>query len=81
MFAHQGVRKVKTHIGPAIKAHVIRGASYLLLLLTLAEIPFALAQRNATKQKIAKPWAGSQLEEVYEGSAKIRSLLRAMAAP
>src|SRR5207248_9574608 len=37
---------MKTHINPCMKAHLIRGAFYLLLLLTLCVIPFALAQRN-----------------------------------
>ena len=58
-----------------------QSAFYPFLLVVVCAIPPVLAQRNATKQKIAKPWAGSQLEEVYEGSAKIRSMLRAMAAP
>src|SRR5262249_45020257 len=33
-------------INPNVKAFVIRGALYLLLLLTVCVIPFALAQRN-----------------------------------
>jgi len=39
---------VKAHIGPAIKAHLIRDAFYLLLLLAILVIPFALGQRSAT---------------------------------
>ena len=34
---------------PTIKAYLIRGAFYLLLLLAVCAIPFALAQRNTTK--------------------------------
>ncbi len=40
---------MKKQINPTIKAHLIRGAFYLLLLLAVCAIPFALAQRNATK--------------------------------
>jgi hypothetical protein len=47
MFTHWSA-KVKAQISPAIKARLIRGAFYLLLLLGLCVIPFALAQRNAT---------------------------------
>src|SRR5438874_13042743 len=39
---------MKKQINPSIKAHLIRGAFYLLLLITVCAIPFALAQRNAT---------------------------------
>src|SRR4051812_29202644 len=43
---------MKKQINPTIKAHLIRGAFYLLLLVTVCAIPFALAQRN-TKQHAA----------------------------
>src|SRR5215208_6997458 len=43
---------MKKQINPTIKAHLIRGAFYLLLLVTVCAIPFALAQRNM-KQKSA----------------------------
>ncbi len=36
------------------KAHLIRGAFYLLLLIAVCAIPFALAQRNATKGTMAQ---------------------------
>jgi len=39
---------VKAQIGSAIKARLIRGAFYLLLLLTLCVIPSALAQTTTT---------------------------------
>src|SRR5436190_4007966 len=38
-----------------IKAHLIRGAFYLLLLIAVCAIPFALAQRNSTKRGVANP--------------------------
>ena len=44
---------MKKQINPTIKAHLIRGAFYLLLLVAVCAIPFALAQRNATKQGVA----------------------------
>jgi Right handed beta helix region len=45
---------MKKQIHPTIKAHLIRSRFSMLLLLTLCLIPFALAQRNATKQSAAK---------------------------
>ena len=45
---------MKKQINPTIKAHLIRGAFYLLLLLAVCAIPFALAQRHAIKQSAAQ---------------------------
>src|SRR5438128_2025609 len=41
---------MKKQIDPTIKAHLLRGAFYLLLLLAVCAIPFALAQRNTNKR-------------------------------
>jgi N-acetylneuraminic acid mutarotase len=46
---------MKKQINPTIKAHLIRGAFYLLLLLAVCAIPFALGQRNTTKKSVTKP--------------------------
>ena len=46
---------MKKQINPTIKAHLIRGAFYLLLLIAVCAIPFALAQRNPTKRGVANP--------------------------
>jgi hypothetical protein len=43
---------VKANISSTAKARLIRSAFYLLLLLALCSIPFALAQRNATSYAI-----------------------------
>src|SRR6188472_2984601 len=40
---------MKKQINPNVKAHLIRGAFYLLLLLVVCVIPFALAQRTTAK--------------------------------
>jgi len=40
---------MKKQIGSKMKAHLIRGACYLLLLIGVCAIPFALAERNTTK--------------------------------
>ena len=50
---------MKKQINPTIKAHLIRGAFYLLLLVAVCAIPFALAQRNATKQGVASKFAAA----------------------
>src|SRR5438093_2452117 len=43
---------MKKQINPSIKAYLIRGAFYLLLLIAVCAIPFALAQRNTTKRNM-----------------------------
>jgi hypothetical protein len=58
--------KVKSHISPAIKAHLIRSAFYLLLLSAICAMPFALAQRNTTRLRVAK--VGSSASK---GSAEV----------
>ena len=50
------------------KAHLIRGAFYLLLLVAVCAIPFALAQPNASKRSVAKPAAKPNLSVI----AKLR---------
>src|SRR5437899_10219413 len=46
---------MKKQINPSIKAHLIRSAFYITLLLAVCVIPFALAQRSTTKRTAAKP--------------------------
>src|SRR6266850_4874470 len=41
---------MKKQINRNIKAHLLRGAFYLLLLVAVCAIPFAFAQRNGTKR-------------------------------
>jgi len=48
---------VKKQTKPTIKAHLIRSAFYLLLLIAICAIPFALAQRKATRVSTANPAA------------------------
>ena len=50
MFTHRSASKVKANISSTIKAHLIRGAFYLLLLLAVCVIPFALGQRTTGEQ-------------------------------
>ena len=44
---------MKKQINPTIKAHLLRGAFYLLLLIAVCAIPFALAQRKAPRRPVA----------------------------
>jgi hypothetical protein len=44
------MKRQTTHV----QAHLLRGAFYLVLLLTICVIPFALAQRKVTKRSMAK---------------------------
>jgi len=51
---------MKKQINPTIKAHLIRSAFYLLLLLAVCAIPFALAQsrsRGTSKRTVINPAA------------------------
>jgi hypothetical protein len=41
---------MKRRVNPPVEAHLIRGAFYLLFLLAVCAIPFALAQRTTAKQ-------------------------------
>src|SRR5205807_4757658 len=45
---------MKQQIKHSIKAYLIRGAFYLLLLIAVCTIPVALAQRNVAKQGMTK---------------------------
>lgn len=49
MFTHRSASKVNANISFTIKTHLVRGLFYLLLLIAVCAIPFALAERNTTK--------------------------------
>src|SRR4029450_9008985 len=55
---------MKKQTNPYIKAHLLRGAFYLLLLLAICAIPFALAERNTIK--LGKP----ALRPVFAGTSE-----------
>src|SRR5213592_2729281 len=55
---------MKKQINPTIKAHLIRGAFYMLLLLAVCAIPFALAQRNAVKRQVTVKLPGTATARV-----------------
>src|SRR5215468_9687371 len=50
---------MKKQTNPTIKAYLIRGAFYLLLLLAVCAIPFVLAERAGNRQ-MTKPFASKQ---------------------
>ena len=45
---------MKKQINPTIKAHLVRGAFYLLVLLAVCAIPLALGQRSSNGQRASK---------------------------
>jgi subtilisin family serine protease len=47
---------VKKQIDSTVRAHLVRGASYLLLLIAVSAIPFALAQRKSGANIKIAPW-------------------------
>src|SRR2546430_1444884 len=61
--------KMKKQNKPTIKAHLIRGAFYLLLLLAVCAIPFALAQRSrllpSKARGVPNPLRSSGLTNAY----------------
>jgi hypothetical protein len=72
---------VKKQTNPNIKAHLIRGAFYLLLLTGICAIPFALAQRYTSKQTVMRaPFDRSQLPEFPYSSVRDRGRARAVPA-
>ena len=68
---------MKKQINPTIKAHLIRSAFYLLLLVAVCAIPFALAQRNklsstkaqATKAPPTKAQIAAASGKVFQSGA------------
>jgi hypothetical protein len=65
--------RMKKQINPTIKAHLIRSAFYVLLLVAVCVIPFALAQRKTARQSLAEPG-------VAQNGAKQAVTQRAMTA-
>src|SRR6266516_5219536 len=64
---------MKKQINPTIKAHLIRGVFYLLLLIASCAIPFALAQRNVGKQRVMRaPFDRSQRPQFPDSSVRER---------
>src|SRR5215467_258861 len=62
---------MKKQINPTIKAHLIRGAFYLLLLIAVCAIPFALAQsrsRGTTKRDVASKFKAAPANGVAQGT-------------
>jgi hypothetical protein len=49
MFTHRSASKVKANVSSTTKTHFVRGAFYLLFLLAVCVILFALAQRTTAK--------------------------------
>jgi hypothetical protein len=46
---------MKKQTNSRVQAHLIRSAFYVLVLLVVCAIPFTLAQRGVTKQRMVKP--------------------------
>ena len=71
---------MKKQIRPAVKAYLIRGAFYLVLLLGVSAIPFALAQRNATNRGAAKPTSSPPVVPQF-GSGRLGARLLVAPSP
>jgi Bacterial Ig-like domain len=77
---------MKKQINPNIKAHLIRGAFYVLLLLAVVVIPVALAQRNVRNTNQGKLTSASQAKAAaakkggstqLSGAGRVQSQLKA----
>ena len=79
---------MKKQINPTIKAHLIRGAFYLILLVAVCAIPFALATRSTATGKVSRmiprsalaPASAFRAPAAKLPSAKKHSLLRSLLA-
>src|ERR1043165_6555314 len=72
---------MKKQINPTVKAHLIRSAFYVILLLAVCVIPIALAQRNTTKQRVVKPRPAATLAASGKQSGMPGSLTGLARAP
>ena len=64
---------MKKQINVSIKAHLLRGAFFLLLLLAVCVIPFALAQRDTTGRNFATRVSSSAASEPESQSPALSS--------
>jgi hypothetical protein len=66
---------MKKQINSSLKAHLLRGAFFLLLLVAVCAIPFALAQRNArsTNQRTLAPAPQVKATTAKKGSMQLSS--------
>src|SRR5262245_29801164 len=63
---------MKRQINPSINAHLIRSGFYLLLLLAVCAIPFALAERNSGKLTAGgAPASAGQLHRLPPDLARV----------
>ena len=66
---------MKKQINPTIKAHLIRSAFYVILLLAVCVIPLALAQRNTTTRAVASPKLAANNAKIAAGARPPASLV------
>jgi N-acetylneuraminic acid mutarotase len=74
---------MKKQMNPTIKAHLNRSACYVILLLAVCVIPFALAQRNTTKRSAARPSmaAGMKLSQASPSTGAVDGTVASPANP
>src|SRR3954464_15579796 len=60
---------MKKQINPTTNAHLIRGAFYLILLVAVCAIPFALAARNTAAGKMSRVIQRSHIPALAPASA------------
>ena len=72
---------MKRQLNPPIKAHLIRGVFYVLLLLAVCVIPFALAQRSTSKHGSALSRASAVPNQSARASEIARARLHKLPVP
>src|SRR5690349_8200819 len=63
---------MKRQIHPTIKAHLLRGGFYVILLIAVCVIPFAVAQRAKTSRSVVRPDVTTNSEMSGPASASPR---------
>jgi Kelch motif len=71
MSTHRNAGKVKAHFDPTTRARVVRAAFYLLLLVAVCVIPFALAERNT--RNAGKPALRPVIVRTSEATGSIQN--------
>ena len=65
---------MKKQINPTIKAHLIRGAFYLLLLLAVCAIPFVLARPNPGRREDVAERCPTRILLIFRSSSRRQCL-------
>ena len=75
-FENRTRSSMRKQINPNIKAHLIRSSFYVLLLLAVCGISFALAQRNANRRAVTKPKIAAATSALRNDASAAKAALK-----